>query len=195
MYNFFPCWRNSYITLTYKKFSNHQNETIIFFYIGLWCLTPLSTVFKLYRGSFWFSIFWLWAYLIIPEIVMVMVFNATFNSISVISWLSVLLVEEIGVPGENHRPAVRHWQTLSHKNVLFTQYSITLILIVYWNRGCHGRDRMVVGFPTIVAVSFIGWGNRCTRRKPPTCRTSLTNFITWRCIEYNSPERGSNSQR
>jgi hypothetical protein len=31
-----------------------------------------------------------------------MVFNATFNNISVISWLSVLLVEEIGGPGENH---------------------------------------------------------------------------------------------
>jgi hypothetical protein len=33
-----------------------------------------------------------------------MVFNATFNNISVISWPSVLLVEETGVPGENHRP-------------------------------------------------------------------------------------------
>ena len=33
-----------------------------------------------------------------------MVFNATFNNISVISWRSVLLVEDIGVPGENHRP-------------------------------------------------------------------------------------------
>ena len=32
-----------------------------------------------------------------------MVFNATFNNISVISWLSVLLVEETGVPEENHR--------------------------------------------------------------------------------------------
>jgi hypothetical protein len=30
-----------------------------------------------------------------------MVFNTTFNNISVISWLSVLLVEETGVPGEN----------------------------------------------------------------------------------------------
>jgi hypothetical protein len=31
-----------------------------------------------------------------------MVFNATFNNISVISWRSVLLVEETRVPGENH---------------------------------------------------------------------------------------------
>ena len=31
-----------------------------------------------------------------------MVLNATFNNISVISWWSVLLVEETRVPGENH---------------------------------------------------------------------------------------------
>jgi len=31
-----------------------------------------------------------------------MVFNVTFNNISVISWWSVLSVEETGVPGENH---------------------------------------------------------------------------------------------
>jgi len=33
-----------------------------------------------------------------------MVFVATFINISIISWRSVLLVEETGVPGENHRP-------------------------------------------------------------------------------------------
>jgi len=33
-------------------------------------------------------------------------------------------------------------------------------------------------FSYIVAVSFIGGGNRSTRRKPPTCCKSLTNFIT-----------------
>jgi hypothetical protein len=31
-----------------------------------------------------------------------MMFNITFNNISVISWQSVLMVEETGVPGENH---------------------------------------------------------------------------------------------
>jgi hypothetical protein len=45
------------------------------------------------------------------------VFNATFNNISVISRRSVLLVEEIGVPGENHRPVASHWQTWSHNIV------------------------------------------------------------------------------
>ena len=37
-----------------------------------------------------------------------MVFNATFKNISVISWLSVLLVEKTGGPGENHRPVASH---------------------------------------------------------------------------------------
>jgi hypothetical protein len=40
-----------------------------------------------------------------------MVLNATFNNISVISWRSVLVVEETG---ENHRPASSHLQILSH---------------------------------------------------------------------------------
>jgi hypothetical protein len=34
--------------------------------------------------------------------VRVIVFSATFNNISDISWRSFLLVEETGVPGENH---------------------------------------------------------------------------------------------
>jgi hypothetical protein len=34
-------------------------------------------------------------------VVTAMVFNAIFNNISVISWQSVLLVEETGVTGEN----------------------------------------------------------------------------------------------
>ena len=45
-------------------------------------------------------------------------------------------------------------------------------------------------FSYIVAVSFIGGGNWSTRRKPSTCRHSLTNFITWCCNEYASPWTG-----
>jgi hypothetical protein len=37
----------------------------------------------------------------------IMVFNATFNNISVISWRSVVLVEEAEVPRENHAPTCR----------------------------------------------------------------------------------------
>jgi len=38
-------------------------------------------------------------------IVRVMVINATFNNISVISWRYVLFVKEIEAPGENNWPA------------------------------------------------------------------------------------------
>jgi hypothetical protein len=46
-----------------------------------------------------------------------MVFNATFNNISVLLWWLVLLVEETRVPEENNRPVASHWQTLSHNVV------------------------------------------------------------------------------
>jgi hypothetical protein len=39
------------------------------------------------------------------------VFNVTFNNISVILWQSILLEEETG---ENHWPVAIHWQILSH---------------------------------------------------------------------------------
>ena len=50
-----------------------------------------------------------------------MVFNATFNNISIISWWSLLLMQETGVPGENCRPVVSHLQTLS-LNVVSSRY-------------------------------------------------------------------------
>jgi len=49
-----------------------------------------------------------------------MVFKATFNNMSVMSWRSVLLVKETGVPWENHWPVASHWQTLSHNVVSST---------------------------------------------------------------------------
>ena len=48
------------------------------------------------------------------------VLNVPFNNISVISWRSVLLVEETGVPSKNHLPVASHWQTLSHNVVSST---------------------------------------------------------------------------
>jgi len=39
-------------------------------------------------------------------------------------------------------------------------------------------------------AQFVGGENRSTRRKQPTCRKSLTNFITYCCIEYTSSWKG-----
>ena len=38
-----------------------------------------------------------------------LVFNTIFINISAISWRPVLVVEEAGVPGENHRPWASNW--------------------------------------------------------------------------------------
>ena len=55
-----------------------------------------------------------------------MVFRATFNNITVLSWRSVLLMEETGVSEENHRSVATHRQTLSHYVISSTT--------------CHERD-------------------------------------------------------
>jgi hypothetical protein len=46
-----------------------------------------------------------------------MVFNATFNNISVISWWSGLLVDETGVPRENHMSPPRHLSQLKSRAI------------------------------------------------------------------------------
>jgi len=45
---------------------------------------------------------------------MIIVFDATFNNISVISFRLVLLAEKTGVPGENQRHAASHCHSFSH---------------------------------------------------------------------------------
>jgi len=70
-----------------------------------------------------------------------MVFDATFNNISVISWSPVLLVEEYGVPGENHRPVAGHWQTLSH-NVVWSICK-TFVKITCSNRSPIDSEQYV----------------------------------------------------
>jgi hypothetical protein len=52
-------------------------------------------------------------YCSVAYMVMAVMFNTTFNIISVISLWSVLLVDQTWVPGETHRPVASHWQTLS----------------------------------------------------------------------------------
>jgi hypothetical protein len=67
--------------------------------------------------------------------VCLMVFNATFNDILVISWRRVILVEETGGPRENQRPFASHWQALSHNSV-----HLVLIEIRTHNISGDGTD-------------------------------------------------------
>jgi hypothetical protein len=82
-----------------------------------------------------------------------MVFSATFNNISVISWQSVLLMEETGVPGWNHRPVASYWQTLSHNVVIdytspWTWFEITTLVVI--GTDCTGGCKS--NFHTITSM-------------------------------------------
>ena len=63
-----------------------------------------------------------------------MVVNATLNNISVISWRSVLLVEETGVPEQNLLLVASHKQTSSHNGVSCTPrlsgFELTTLLVI-----------------------------------------------------------------
>jgi hypothetical protein len=54
-------------------------------------------------------------FIVFREFSRAMMFNATFNNISVILWRSVLLVEETGVYGENHRPVTDKLYHIMHE--------------------------------------------------------------------------------
>ena len=70
--------------------------------------------------------------------VCLMVFNATLNNISVISWWSVLLVEGTRVPGDNHQPAASPWQTLSHNVVNLSLIEIRTHTQLPYDHGHDG---------------------------------------------------------
>jgi hypothetical protein len=61
---------------------------------------------------------------------------------------------------------------MSKQYVSLCKYQISLRWLVEWIMVFQQY------FSYIVAVSFIGGGNWSTLEKPPTCRKSLTNFIT-----------------
>jgi hypothetical protein len=121
-------------------------------------LVQISSIRQLILGIYRFELVWF------------MVFNATFNNISVISWQSVLLV----VPGENHQPAASHWQTLSHNVVS----SIPGLSRIQTNNGtdCIGSYKSsyhtitTPKAPFVLGIYFIG-----------TCMESIVYILTVEC--------------
>jgi hypothetical protein len=70
------------------------------------------------------------------------------------------LLEETGVPGENHRPLTSHWQTLSHDLVSSTPrheqdgFELTTILVIGtdWTGSCKSNYHTIN--PLIILLSF-----------------------------------------
>ena len=88
-----------------------------------------------------------------------MMFKATSNNISFISWWSVLLVEETGVSIENHRPAVNHWQNfITYCWIEYTSpwtgFGLTMLVVIGTN--CTGSCKSTYHTVTTMMV----------RRKP-----------------------------
>ena len=111
-----------------------------------------------------------------------MVFKATFYNILVISWRSVLLVQETG---ENHRPVASHWQTLSHNVVQLALTEIKLRTSVVTGTDCIGSCKS--NYHTITTTTA-PW----TR-----CRKSLKMHCTKGVIRSHKlkRERQCNSQQ
>jgi hypothetical protein len=87
----------------------------------------LHLKFGLYRfslGRFYCNTIFRWGF---------MVFKATFNNISLIWWLSNLLVEETG---ENHRHVASHLQTLSHNVVSSSGIEVTTSVVICTDCTC-----------------------------------------------------------
>ena len=62
--------------------------------------------------------------------VMVIMINATFNNISAISWRTISLVEETGVPGKNRWPAASIWQSWIEYTAPWEGFELTTSVVI-----------------------------------------------------------------
>ena len=109
-----------------------------------------------------------------------MVFNAIFNNISVTSWRSVLLVEETGVPGENHWPVASRWQTFWNSGLSKPYYWS-------WSNVCQVKVKSVlVILPKM--VNFLSCLQKFSivyfRRLLSLTSVSIRLFLFWRFCSW-----------
>ena len=80
-------------------------------------------------------------------------------------------------------------------NVATYKVTISILYIIVWFYGClFDVNSVDVNSVDVNNISVISWrsvifggGNRRTRRKPPNCHKSLTNFITYCCTPRTDP--------
>ena len=111
-----------------------------------------------------------------------MVFNTTFNNISVLSWQSVLLVKETEVPRKHHWSVASNWQTLSHKYCTeytspWTRFGLTTLVVIVTDciGSCKSNYHMITTtmapvifrsiygnkfFDTIIHLNYVNFQNK-----------------------------------
>jgi hypothetical protein len=114
------------------------------------------------------------------------VFNATFNNISVISWWSFLLVEKTVGLGKNHRLVASHWQTLSHNVVHLALIEIRIHNINgdrHWLRYLSIRNKSM--YNTRISLDFIVMNKALIRQIISSFRITSFNHKPDTCLRLS----------
>ena len=85
-------------------------------------------------------------------------------------------MEEIGVPGENHRPVASHWQTLSHTADLFGVFILCQHFEISYSRNAN--QHIIIGVYITINANY-----RCANSWWFWTRRSHSKILEWLCIE------------
>ena len=113
-----------------------------------------------------------------------------FNNISVIWWRSVVLVEEIGLPRENHRPIASHWQVgdMNEMHLSMPFVCVNTFLVLYNKMITHNYNYMYSStinnfrYSYVKGACFSGWGKVWTEvvnRNNTKEKREKGTMITW----------------
>ena len=118
---------------------------------------------------------------------MVVMCNATFNNSSATSWRAVLIVEETGELGENHRPATSHRrETFQHytKTQIKVQEQLQMNMLSYLlSSALHTHDLLTnygCWYPCICT-------NKVEYPLPQLPILRSKNIIYWRQLDLHLP--------
>jgi hypothetical protein len=140
--------------------------------LGLWCLSPLSTIFQLYRGG---EFYW-WT----PE------HPKKTTDLSQVHHILKMPrpIPWIDMDKLNLKVKKLQWRLVKVYNLFLCWFWHNIVIlsspnmpIIFIHPSFYSYCCWLSYNITIVEVSFIG-GHLSIRRKPLTCRKSLTNFIT-----------------